>query len=118
MQLEESWDPIRLQITDFPIKQSPLTNTPVRVVQEKSLQEFCEATIALIEQERHPTNISIDCLTAYFMEESEDDIMAAIVSVSGAAVESKRHCVTFSTLRYCPEYKRHWTSLGQLNNPI
>ena len=119
-QLEESWEPIRLHITDFPIEQSPLTSTPVdiRVVQEKSLQEFSEATIALIEQESHPTNISIDCLSAYFMEEASDDIMAAIAAVSEAAIESKIHRVTFSTLRYSPEFERHWNSLGQLNNRI
>ena len=56
--LEDSWEPIRLHITDFPIEQSLLTNTPIN--KEESMQEFCEATLELIERERHPTNISID----------------------------------------------------------
>lgn len=117
---EECWDPIRLHITDFHIEQSPLTNTPVdiRLVKEESLEQFCEATIALMENEKHPLHISVDCLHQYFMEESTDDLMAAVRAVTDAAVESKRHRVTFSTLRYCPDLERHWSCLGQLNNRI
>ncbi len=126
---DEEWDqrqpekvketgPIHIHYSDFEI--APPAGAKVKYchLKEKCLQDFAEMLLAKMETEDRPLYITADVLTAYFLDESYADITSVIKAVTEAAIESGRHRITWSTLRYCPDSERYWIELGDLNTWI
>lgn len=126
---DEDWDkhepkvvkqtgPIHLHYSDFELETPAGAKVKYIHLKEKSLQEFGEMLLSAMEREERPMYITVDVLTAFFLEESYADITSVIKAVTEASLESGRHRVTWSTLRYCPDNERYWSDLGDLNSWI
>ena len=113
-------EPLRVHLSDFEIEQSPHASTRIlfKVPEEESLDEFIEATLDWMEKETRPMCISVDVFMRWFMEETNEALMACVKTLTEAAISGGLHRITFSTMRFVPDYERHWYTIGELNNEI
>ena len=129
MTSEEDWDqqppakeqetgPIHIHYADFEIETPAGAKVKYLVLKEKTLQEFGEMLLSSMEREQRQMLITVDVLTAFIYDESFEDITSVIKAVTEAAMESSRHRVTWSTLRFAPDAERYWSDIGDLNSWI
>ena len=115
--------PVSMHFTDFTIVDplyKPINHKPINFkhIGDQQLQQFTEGMLSLMERHPAPLYITVDVLLNFFMDESIDDMKAAVRSMTDAALESGRHRITFSTCRYAPDMEKWWSQIGDLNRFI
>ena len=126
---EDDWDqkepvkvketgPIHLHYSDFDIETPAGSKVKFIRMKEKSLQEFAEMLLSTMEREEREMYITVDVLTAFFLDESFTDITSVIKAVTEAAIESNKHRISWSSMRFYPDAERYWVEIGDLNTWI